>query len=162
MMPKCKTSRERRSPAPATALVRHPADLLIEVTDATAAYENRRARTRLIALRDVTLSVRKGEFLAIVGPSGCGKTTFINMIAGFVKPTGGTVKVRGREVSGPGADRAMVFQNYALLPWRTVADNVEFAMENKRGHVPKAQRADRIAEVLQLVGLTWLREELSA
>jgi NitT/TauT family transport system ATP-binding protein len=132
----------------------HSADVLIEVTNATAAYENRRARTRLIALRDVTLRVRKGEFLAIVGPSGCGKTTFINMIAGFVKPIGGTVKVRGQEVSGPGADRAMVFQNYALLPWRTVADNVEFAMENKRGHVPKAARASRIAEVLQLVGLT--------
>ncbi|MFI8890401.1 ABC transporter ATP-binding protein [Streptomyces paradoxus] len=130
-----------------------PSTDLIEAVGATAAYENRRARIRLIALRDITLSVRQGEFLAIVGPSGCGKTTFINMIAGFVKPVGGTVRVRGREVTGPGADRAMVFQNYALLPWRTVEANIAFAMENKRGRVPKAERAERIAEVLRLVGL---------
>ncbi|TCJ34700.1 ABC transporter ATP-binding protein [Parafrankia sp. BMG5.11] len=130
-----------------------PAEGLIEAAGATAAYENRRAKTRLIALRDVTLSVRKGEFLAIVGPSGCGKTTFINMIAGFVKPVSGSVKVRGLKVTGPGADRAMVFQNYALLPWRTVEGNIAFAMENRRGRVPNAERGDRIAEVLELVGL---------
>ncbi|MCW2888522.1 MAG: nitrate/nitrite transport system ATP-binding protein [Streptosporangiaceae bacterium] len=126
---------------------------LIEAVDVSAGYDNRRERTRLIALRDISLKVSQGEFLAIVGPSGCGKTTLINMIAGFVKPISGTVKVRGVEVNGPGADRAMVFQDYALLPWRTVERNVEFAMENRRGRVPKPDRQRRIARALELVGL---------
>ncbi|GIG77810.1 ABC transporter ATP-binding protein [Planotetraspora kaengkrachanensis] len=127
---------------------------LIEAAHVTAGYDNRREHTRLIALRDVSLQVRRGEFLAIVGPSGCGKTTFINLIAGFVKPLEGSVRVRGEEVTGPGADRAMVFQDYALLPWRTVERNIRFAMENRRGHVPKAEQAERAARALRLVGLT--------
>ncbi|MDP9842435.1 ABC transporter ATP-binding protein [Streptosporangium lutulentum] len=126
---------------------------LIEATEVSAGYDNQRERTRLIALRDISLTVTQGEFLAIVGPSGCGKTTLINMIAGFVKPISGSVKVRGVEVGGPGADRAMVFQDYALLPWRTVERNVEFAIENRRGHVPKPERRRRIADALKLVGL---------
>lgn len=126
---------------------------LIEAVDVSAGYDNKREHTRLIALRDISLTVSQGEFLAIVGPSGCGKTTLINMIAGFVKPLSGTVKVRGVEVGGPGADRAMVFQDYALLPWRTVARNVEFAMENRRGRVAKSERPARIAHALELVGL---------
>jgi NitT/TauT family transport system ATP-binding protein len=127
---------------------------LIEAVHVTAGYENRRERTRLIALRDVSLGVRRGEFLAIVGPSGCGKTTLINLIAGFVKPIDGSVRVRGSEVTGPDADRAMVFQDYALLPWRTVERNIRFAMENRRGHVPKSEQAGRVARALELVGLS--------
>jgi NitT/TauT family transport system ATP-binding protein len=126
---------------------------LIEMHDVSAGYENKRQKTRLIALRDITLDVRQGEFLAIVGPSGCGKTTLVNMIAGFVPPLQGSVRVRGEEVRGPGADRAMVFQDYALLPWRTVEKNVQFAMENRRGGVPKQEFAGRIDRVLELVGL---------
>jgi NitT/TauT family transport system ATP-binding protein len=126
---------------------------LIETVEVSAGYDNQRERSRLIALRDISFSVRQGEFLAIVGPSGCGKTTLINMVAGFVKPISGTVKIRGVEVQGPGADRAMVFQDYALLPWRTVERNVEFAMENRRGHVPKPERRRRIDDALELVGL---------
>jgi NitT/TauT family transport system ATP-binding protein len=126
---------------------------LIEAVDVSAGYDNQREKTRLIALRDISLTVNQGEFLAIVGPSGCGKTTLINMIAGFVKPISGMVKVRGVEVNGPGADRAMVFQDYALLPWRTVERNVEFAIENRRGRVPKPDRERRIAHALDLVGL---------
>jgi NitT/TauT family transport system ATP-binding protein len=126
---------------------------LIEVRDVSAGYENKREKTRLIALRDITLDVQQGEFLAIVGPSGCGKTTLVNMIAGFVPPLEGSVRVRGEEVTGPGADRAMVFQDYALLPWRTVEKNVRFAMENRRGGVPKEEQPERIAHVLDLVGL---------
>jgi NitT/TauT family transport system ATP-binding protein len=130
-----------------------PSTPLIEFSDVSAGYENKRAKTRLIALRDINLEVKQGEFLAIVGPSGCGKTTLINMIAGFVPPLDGSVRVRGQEVDGPGADRAMVFQDYALLPWRTVEKNVRFAMENRRGHVPKEEQAGRIDHVLDLVGL---------
>jgi NitT/TauT family transport system ATP-binding protein len=127
---------------------------LIEAVQVTAGYENRRERTRLIALRDVSLHVRRGEFLAILGPSGCGKTTFVNLIAGFVRPIEGSVRVRGGEVTGPGADRAMVFQDYALLPWRTVERNVRFAVENRRGRLPRSEQASRIAWALDLVGLS--------
>jgi NitT/TauT family transport system ATP-binding protein len=131
-----------------------PREPLIEIRGVSAGYENKRAMTRLIALRDVTLDVYPGEFLAIVGPSGCGKTTLINMIAGFMKPIDGTITIGGREVDGPGADRAMVFQDYAVLPWRTVFNNVKFALENRRPRPDKAELHERISKALDLVGLT--------
>lgn len=127
---------------------------LIEIQNVSAGYENIREKTRLIALRDVSLTVNAGEFIAIVGPSGCGKTTLINMIAGFMKPLSGEVRVRGDLVRGPGADRAMVFQDYAVLPWRTVWSNVKFALENRRPSPPKAEIERRIASALAMVGLT--------
>jgi NitT/TauT family transport system ATP-binding protein len=129
-------------------------DTVISARNVTAGYENRRAKTRLIALRDVSLDVRRGEFLAIVGPSGCGKSTFINMVAGFLKPLEGEIFVEGKRVEGPGADRAMVFQDYALLPWRTVEKNVRFAMENRRSRPSKDEQAERVSEALALVGLS--------
>ena len=129
-------------------------DVIVRAENVTAGYENRRTKTRLIALRDVSLEVRRGEFLAIVGPSGCGKTTFINMINGFVKPLAGTVSVDGVPVKGPASDRAMVFQDYALLPWRTVESNVAFAMENRRPRPPRDEQVRRIRDALALVGLT--------
>lgn len=129
-------------------------DVLVCAEGVTAGYENRRTKTRLIALRDVSLDVRRGEFLAIVGPSGCGKTTFINMINGFVKPLSGTVTVDGEVVKGPSADRAMVFQDYALLPWRTVESNIAFAMENRRPKPSKEDQAVRTREALEMVSLT--------
>jgi NitT/TauT family transport system ATP-binding protein len=127
---------------------------LIEIRGVSAGYENKRQKTRLIALRDVFLDVYSGEFLAIVGPSGCGKTTLINMIAGFMKPLEGTIRVGGKIVEGPGADRAMVFQDYAVLPWRTVYKNVMFALENRHPRPSKAEARERIGHALELVGLT--------
>ena len=127
---------------------------LIEIRGVSAGYENKRQKTRLIALRDVFLDVYSGEFLAIVGPSGCGKTTLINMIAGFMKPLEGTIRVDGQIVEGPGADRAMVFQDYAVLPWRTVYKNVMFALENRHPRPSKAESRERIGHALELVGLT--------
>ena len=127
---------------------------LIEVRNVSAGYENKRQKTRLIALRDVSLDVYPGEFLAIVGPSGCGKTTLVNMIAGFVKPLEGSVRVRGEVVKGPGADRAMVFQDYAVLPWRTVHNNVRFALENRLPRPSKHDMDERIKRSLDMVGLT--------
>jgi NitT/TauT family transport system ATP-binding protein len=128
-------------------------DVLVRANHVTAGYDNLRERTRLIALRDVSLDVHRGEFLAIVGPSGCGKTTFINMIGGFVKPLRGTITMDGKPVHGPGADRAMVFQDYALLPWRTVERNIAFAMENRRPRPGRSEQRERIAEALDMVGL---------
>ncbi len=127
---------------------------LIEVRGVSAGYENKRQKTRLIALRDVELDVYRGEFLAIVGPSGCGKTTLINMIAGFMKPLEGTIRVGGRVVTGPGPDRTMVFQDYAVLPWRTVFSNVKFALENRHPRPSKVVMNERIARALELVSLT--------
>ena len=143
---------QQNGPTPITGAGR-PGEPVIVARNVTAGYENSRAKTRLIALRDVSLEIKRGEFLAIVGPSGCGKSTLINMIAGFLKPLSGTIEVDGQEVRGTSADRAMVFQDYALLPWRTVERNVRFAMEN-RGQRPSRQEQDeRIAEALGLVGL---------
>src|SRR4051812_43241550 len=127
---------------------------LIEIRGVSAGYENKRQKTRLIALRDVFLDVYSGEFLAIVGPSGCGKTTLINMIAGFMKPLEGTIRVDGKIVDGPGPDRAMVFQDYAVLPWRSVYKNVRFALENRHPRPSKDVSRERIGRALELVGLT--------
>lgn len=110
------------------------------------------AGTKLTAVQDVSLDVKAGEFISVVGPSGCGKTTILNMVAGFIPQTGGEILVDGRQVSGPGADRGVVFQSFALFPWKTVIDNVGFGPK-MRG-VKKPER-DRIArEYLALAGLS--------
>jgi NitT/TauT family transport system ATP-binding protein len=107
--------------------------------------------TQVTAVHDVSLRVAPGEFVSVVGPSGCGKTTILNMIAGFLPHTGGRILVDGTPVVGPGPDRGVVFQSFALFPWKTVLDNVGFGPK-MRG-VARAER-DRIArEYLALAGL---------
>ncbi|MFL5620127.1 MAG: ABC transporter ATP-binding protein [Gemmatimonadaceae bacterium] len=86
-------------------------------------------RDTVSAVRDVSLEVRHGEFVAFIGHSGCGKSTVLNMVAGISAPSTGTIRVGGRAVAGPGPDRAMVFQSYSLLPWLSVEDNVQQAVE---------------------------------
>jgi NitT/TauT family transport system ATP-binding protein len=105
----------------------------------------------LNVLRNVEFEVRPREIVAIVGESGCGKTTLLRIIQGLVGADRGTVSVNGRPVRGPGADRATVFQQANLLPWRTARKNVEFGLE-VQGH-DKAARASRARELLELVGL---------
>ena len=83
------------------------------------------------AVSDVSIHVEPGEFVCIIGPSGCGKSTLLNAVAGFLKPTGGTITVDGEAVDGPSADRGMVFQQYSLFPWKTVRGNVEFGLKMK-------------------------------
>jgi NitT/TauT family transport system ATP-binding protein len=103
------------------------------------------------ALDDISFDVRPGEFLVIVGPSGCGKSTLLDLLGGLATPTSGRILVDGTPVSGPGLDRGVVFQQYALLPWRTAQGNVEFGLEAKG--VPRRERAAQAREHLDLVGL---------
>jgi len=107
---------------------------------------------RLRALEDVSVLVQNQEFVSILGPSGCGKSSLLNIVAGFVRPTGGQVLVGGREVSIPGRDRGVVFQEHALFPWMTVRENIEFGP--KVNGVPKNECARKVGELIELVGLT--------
>ena len=96
---------------------------------ARSAGRGRRSTGRVTALEDVTLDIRAGEFLVLVGPSGCGKSTLLDLLGGLARPTSGQILLDGVPVTGPGLDRGMVFQQYALLPWRTAQGNVEFGLE---------------------------------
>jgi NitT/TauT family transport system ATP-binding protein len=104
------------------------------------------------ALHGFDIDVNEGEFLSIVGPSGCGKSTFLNVLLGLIKPDSGDLRMHGKPIVGPGPDRAMVFQEFGLLPWRTVQNNVELGLELKR--TPPAQRRDISRQLIEMVGLT--------
>ena len=105
----------------------------------------------LVALYDVSFSVRKNEFVCLLGPSGCGKTTLIRIVAGLIPAEKGEILVNGNPVTKPGRDRCMVFQQFGLLPWRTVLGNVEFGLEIEG--VPSAERQKVASRYLDLVGL---------
>jgi NitT/TauT family transport system ATP-binding protein len=103
------------------------------------------------ALEDINLEIADKELVAIVGPSDCGKTTCLRIVAGFERPTSGTVSVNGKPVTGPGPDRAVVFQHFALFPWKTVRDNIDLGLRNKR--LGKDTRDGLIADALKLMNL---------
>lgn len=108
-------------------------------------------RREVVALRDINLDILPGEFICILGPSGCGKSTLLNAMAGFALPYEGRLVANGREVTAPGPDRAMVFQEYALFPWMTVADNVAFGLQiQKRPAAEVRSRVDGLLNLLQL------------
>jgi taurine transport system ATP-binding protein len=108
--------------------------------------------TTIHALENISFSMKAGDFLVIVGPSGCGKTTLLNIIAGFLVPTGGRVTLNGKNIDRPGADRGVVFQKGALFPWLTVYENAEFGLRMRK--VPKKERHEKTMEYLKLVGLS--------
>ena len=112
-------------------------------------------RGEFVALRDVHLTIKQGEFVSIIGHSGCGKSTLLNLIAGLTLPTEGVLLCAGREIAGPGPDRAVVFQNHSLLPWLTCLGNVYLAVERVFGRSEtRAQLKKRAEDALELVGLT--------
>ena len=108
-------------------------------------------RAPVSALDGFDIDVQEGEFLSIVGPSGCGKSTFLNIVLGLLKPDSGEVLMRGKKNTGPGSDRAMVFQEFGLLPWRTVQNNIELGLELKR--TSAAKRRVVAERLVSLVGL---------
>jgi ABC-type nitrate/sulfonate/bicarbonate transport system ATPase subunit len=125
----------------------------IKVDGLTVTYQKPKAAGTFVAVSNVNLEVARGTFVTIVGPSGCGKSSLLLAIAGLVLPAGGSVLVNGKPVSGPGRDRAVVFQDFALMPWRTVLDNVRFGLELHRwtGEDLTA-RARRYVELVGLKG----------
>ncbi len=130
------------------------AEPVIVARNVTVGYKLHRERKMLTALRDISLTINKGEFVVLLGPSGCGKTTFINAISGIVLPWEGSIEVGGKPVTGPGPDRAMVFQDYALMPWRTVESNIRMPFEFQNLGLSKEEIDARIARYLELVDLT--------
>ncbi|WP_026639960.1 ABC transporter ATP-binding protein [Bordetella petrii] len=112
------------------------------------------SRGRFVALRDIDLAVAQGEFVSLIGHSGCGKSTLLNLVAGLTLPTEGVLLCAEREITGPGPDRAVVFQNHSLLPWLSCYQNVHLAVQRVFGaRESKARLAERTHAALELVGL---------
>jgi NitT/TauT family transport system ATP-binding protein len=109
-------------------------------------------REEIVAIEEMNLDVMNGEFVCILGPSGCGKTTLLRIIAGLQTPSSGKILLKGKEIKGPGSDRGMVFQEFGLLPWRTVRKNVEFGLELKG--IDKSERAKISSRLIEMVGLS--------
>ena len=133
--------------------VGHTKRPLIVAENLTAGYELERERKLLTALTNVNLTVHDGEFLVLVGPSGCGKTTFINVIAGLVEPWEGKITYDGKPIEGTSKDRAMVFQDYAIMPWRTVEQNVSLPFELRNLDTPVEEKREKIQQTIEAVGL---------
>lgn len=110
----------------------------------------------VVALKDIQLEIKQGEFVCLLGPSGCGKSTLLNAVAGFSLPSSGAIQVEGKTITGPGPERGMVFQEYALFPWMTVAQNIAFAMEVQKR--PKGEIGARVDDLLGLLRLKDFRD----
>jgi len=124
---------------------------LIVCRHLSKSFSDIREGQRVVALNDNTFEVRRGEFVTLVGPSGCGKTTLLYILAGFERPTSGEVLLENQPIEGPGADRGVVFQEYALFPWLTLRQNVAYG-PRERG-VPPAEARAQVDLILEKVGL---------
>jgi nitrate/nitrite transport system ATP-binding protein len=129
----------------------------LEIKNASKSFGFGKNRTEV--LRDIQLEVAEGEFVAIVGYSGSGKTTLINLIAGLLRPNAGTLTINGAPIIGPGPDRGIVFQNYSLLPWLSVAENVALAVDQVFPQWSAARRAEQVAKFIAMVNLTPARDK---
>jgi NitT/TauT family transport system ATP-binding protein len=132
-----------------------PGTSQIVIEQVSHTYRPPRGR-EVLALQDVSLEVRGQEFIALLGPSGCGKSTLLYLVGGFLPTTFGTIRVDGKPVAGPGPDRGIVFQHFALFPWKTVRANVLYGLD-KLG-LPRAERDSRAQAFIDLVGLHGFEE----
>lgn len=135
-----------------TGQATEPGGLKLEAWGVSHWFTHVRTGAQVHALDDVSLQIADGEFVTLVGPSGCGKTTFLNAMAGFVKPTHGEVLCDGTPITGPGRDRGVVFQDLAILPWRTVYRNIAHGLEIAK--VPKDEQRERVGRLIELMGLS--------
>ena len=124
----------------------------LRATDVSIHYWIERSARPFLAVNGASLEIRPAEFVSIVGPSGCGKTTFLNAVDGLLPISGGSLELNGQPIVRPGPDRAMVFQQPSLLPWRTVLGNVIYGLELQR-RISKRERQERARELIRLVGL---------
>jgi len=125
----------------------------IELNHIVKVFKDRKRGTDMLAIDDVTLSLEQKEFLCLLGPSGCGKSTLLNMIAGFEFPSQGTVAVAGKPVTGPGAERGMVFQQANLMPWLPVWDNVAFSLKLQgKNQAERRRAAQPFIDTVKLTG----------
>ncbi|CAM3572667.1 ABC transporter ATP-binding protein [Isoptericola cucumis] len=141
-----RTTQTRTTPA-ATQGVGGTAKISVQHVRKTFALKNE----EFVALDDVSLDIADNEFVTVVGPSGCGKSTLMNVLAGLETPTSGHARVDGADVTGPGPERGVIFQQYALFPWLTVRKNIEFGL--KVAGLGKAERREKAEHFIDLVGL---------
>ena len=126
---------------------------MLQIADVGMTFATRRGP--FVALRDIQLNVKRGEFVSLIGHSGCGKSTLLNLVSGLTTPTSGVLLLDDRELKGPGPDRGVVFQNHSLLPWLSCLDNVYLAVERVFGDKEtKAQLRERSLAALELVGMS--------
>ncbi len=127
-------------------------DKFVQVEQVGMTFDTKQGK--FVALRDINLTITQGEFISLIGHSGCGKSTLLNLIAGLTLPSSGAMICAGREIPGPGPERAVVFQNHSLLPWLTCFENVHLAVERVFSAAEsKARLKERTIQVLELVGL---------
>ncbi|MFA7762523.1 ABC transporter ATP-binding protein [Streptomyces sp. NRRL S-448] len=128
------------------------AKIVFEEVTKTFPTKDKKNKEQFTALDGIDLEIEAGEFVVVVGPSGCGKSTLLDLLGGLTRPSSGRILLDGKPITGPGLDRGIVFQQYALLPWRTALGNVEFGLEATG--VPRRERKARAREFLDIVGLT--------
>ena len=121
---------------------------LVKVEDVGQTFDTKNGK--FVALRDINLEIREGEVVSLIGHSGCGKSTLLNLIAGLTLPSSGALICDGREIAGPGPERAVVFQNHSLLPWLTCFDNVYLAVERDQQSGPGSARLTPNGSILRV------------
>ncbi len=129
---------------------------ILELKNISKAYQNRKGDEARVVLRNINLKIEENEFLCIVGPSGCGKTTMLNLMAGFERPDVGSLYFKGEEITGTSRDRAVVFQEFSLMPWMNVINNVKFSIDDRLNSSEKEEIANRY---IDLVGLSEFKDQ---
>ncbi|QHT66936.1 ABC transporter ATP-binding protein [Rhodocytophaga rosea] len=130
----------------------------VEIKDMEIAFST--PKGRFVAVKNINLDIQKGEIVSIIGHSGCGKSTIMNAIGGMVTPTRGEVTIQGKTVKGPGPDRGIVFQNYSLLPWLSVYENIFEAVDAALKNTSRVEKKEIVEKYIRMVGLSSHREKL--